>query len=585
MQKVLSQSAERYCEGSEDSKLGYSNKCLVVQPEQVLARLSRAKATSNDARLIIVDMRESRLYQAGHLLTSYSANCYTKTMTKRAIIWWDNTFAKERKCPAPITRNSPTFGIQISQFEPSVVVYDHRGTCPPMISTHNNQVPPAIYFIHALLSRGNRVFLMSGGYEGFQRLHNSAEFIDHGSPFLINIYNPDYISSSEAQSPVSVSDLSEYSILGAVNCSLNTNSDVDSPGLSKPNPYRGCIELTTLTGSSRETDQTGAISVAPHDYSCDAESVKEAVDPDERPNVETMMVRVSRTPVGAMYLREDMDDVFTASVSKILSYLYLGNARDSQDVDLLRRLQITHIVNVTDSAPIVTKAMQHVKYLHLPATDTIQQDLRPAFDCAVQFIENARRSNGVVLVHCLAGVSRSVAVVMAYLLYRNRNFTVLKALEYIQNRRPVAGPNLHFMGQLQCYYRDLICSNSKPVSRHNSSTSLHESHSSHRRGSGDSLVTENQYTKALPRSGSFSNQTKRSHRSVSRKNSVGTSKPHAPFPLPLLNLSESDRPPRFKVLHSTWSASTNNIGPRRPLLRNGSHESKGAVYGNRLMKT
>ncbi|VDP01641.1 unnamed protein product, partial [Schistosoma margrebowiei] len=63
--------------------------------------------------------------------------------------------------------------------------------------------------------------------------------------------------------------------------------------------------------------------------------------------------------------------------------------------------------------------------------------------------------NGIVLVHCLAGVSRSVAVVIAYLLYNNRGLNVYKALEFVQARRSVAGPNLHFMGQLQAYYHDL----------------------------------------------------------------------------------------------------------------------------------
>ncbi|KAF5398558.1 Dual specificity protein phosphatase 10 [Paragonimus heterotremus] len=152
---------------------------------------------------------------------------------------------------------------------------------------------------------------------------------------------------------------------------------------------------------------------------------------------------------------DDADDILGACVSEILPYLFIGNARDAQDRALLRRLGITHIVNVSESVPMPFKGSTEFKYLHLPASDTNQQNLRPAFDSAVAFISEARKSKGIILVHCQAGVSRSVAVVMAYLMFIWRHFNVVRALDFIHSRRPVAEPNLHFMGQLQRFYDDL----------------------------------------------------------------------------------------------------------------------------------
>lgn len=69
-----------------------------------------------------------------------------------------------------------------------------------------------------------------------------------------------------------------------------------------------------------------------------------------------------------------------------------GNARDAQNLELLRRVGITHIINVTETVPLPFKRSVPFIYLHLPASDTTNQDLRPSFDRAVQFI-GKRSSN------------------------------------------------------------------------------------------------------------------------------------------------------------------------------------------------
>lgn len=57
-----------------------------------------------------------------------------------------------------------------------------------------------------------------------------------------------------------------------------------------------------------------------------------------------------------------------------------------------------------------------VKSLWLPMSDCHHTDISTYFDDAFEFIEDARRHHGKILVHCRRGISRSAAMVIAYLM-------------------------------------------------------------------------------------------------------------------------------------------------------------------------
>lgn len=82
------------------------------------------------------------------------------------------------------------------------------------------------------------------------------------------------------------------------------------------------------------------------------------------------------------------------------------------------------------------------------AADTPDQNLSQYFSVCNDFIHAARLKEGHVLIHCLAGMSRSVTVAVAYIM----SVTPLnwkEALKVVRAGRAIANPNLGFQNQLQ----------------------------------------------------------------------------------------------------------------------------------------
>lgn len=72
----------------------------------------------------------------------------------------------------------------------------------------------------------------------------------------------------------------------------------------------------------------------------------------------------------------------------------------------------------------------------------------------ILFSDEARDSKQGVLVHCLAGVSRSVTITVAYLM-QTKKLTLNEAYDYVKTCKPNISPNFNFMGQLLEFQRSL----------------------------------------------------------------------------------------------------------------------------------
>ncbi|CAG0881093.1 unnamed protein product [Darwinula stevensoni] len=139
---------------------------------------------------------------------------------------------------------------------------------------------------------------------------------------------------------------------------------------------------------------------------------------------------------------------------EILPHLFLGNAQNSEDAEALKKHGIQYILNVTPNLPNVFEDSGDIKYMQIPIDDHWSQDVANFFPEAISFIDEARQSGVGVLVHCWAGISRSVTITVAYLMYK-LSMSLNEAYDFVRKRKANIAPNFNFMGQLLDFERQL----------------------------------------------------------------------------------------------------------------------------------
>jgi atypical dual specificity phosphatase len=124
--------------------------------------------------------------------------------------------------------------------------------------------------------------------------------------------------------------------------------------------------------------------------------------------------------------------------------LYLGSQDAAVNVDGLNEKGVKHILNVATG--ITNKYPDIYTYCNIPILDLEVSNIRDIFEQCFQFMDNARTEGGV-LVHCNAGVSRSATIVIAYLMKRNgMNFS--DAYNLVKSVKTDIKPNPGFHQQL-----------------------------------------------------------------------------------------------------------------------------------------
>ena len=107
----------------------------------------------------------------------------------------------------------------------------------------------------------------------------------------------------------------------------------------------------------------------------------------------------------------------------------------------MARVGITHILSVGTRPKNIPNG---ATTLYIEAKDRVTQDIGQILPEAVAFITDALQSGGVILVHCLAGVSRSSSCVIAYLMTKMQ-IDFETALAMVKAKRKKANPNDAFV--------------------------------------------------------------------------------------------------------------------------------------------
>uniref|UniRef100_A0A1I7Z4L4 protein-tyrosine-phosphatase n=1 Tax=Steinernema glaseri TaxID=37863 RepID=A0A1I7Z4L4_9BILA len=140
--------------------------------------------------------------------------------------------------------------------------------------------------------------------------------------------------------------------------------------------------------------------------------------------------------------------------TQIFPFLYLGSQKDALNRELMKEHNITYVINLSVNCPRPDFISDDSKFIRFPVNDTSTAKLLPHFEQAFHILEQVRAKNEVALIHCLAGISRSPTMAVAYVM-RHRKMNQDEAYRFVKERRPTISPNFNFMSQLFEYEKQL----------------------------------------------------------------------------------------------------------------------------------
>ncbi|KAF7702229.1 dual specificity protein phosphatase 8 isoform X1 [Silurus meridionalis] len=147
-----------------------------------------------------------------------------------------------------------------------------------------------------------------------------------------------------------------------------------------------------------------------------------------------------------MSLSQPCLPVANVGPTRILPHLYLGSQKDVLNKDLMAQNGITYVLNASNTCP-KPEFISESHFMRIPVNDNYCEKLLPWLDKTNEFIDKAKVSNCRVIVHCLAGISRSATIAIAYIM-KTMGLSSDEAYRFVKDRRPSISPNFNFLGQL-----------------------------------------------------------------------------------------------------------------------------------------
>uniref|UniRef100_A0A8C0UF52 Dual specificity phosphatase 8 n=1 Tax=Cyanistes caeruleus TaxID=156563 RepID=A0A8C0UF52_CYACU len=107
-------------------------------------------------------------------------------------------------------------------------------------------------------------------------------------------------------------------------------------------------------------------------------------------------------------------DVTGLAADSFLSIL-LGKLDSCFHSDLMTQNGISYVLNASNSCP-KPDFICDSHFMRIPVNDNYCEKLLPWLDKSIEFIDKAKVSSCQVIVHCLAGISRSATIAIAYIM-------------------------------------------------------------------------------------------------------------------------------------------------------------------------
>ena len=135
----------------------------------------------------------------------------------------------------------------------------------------------------------------------------------------------------------------------------------------------------------------------------------------------------------------------------IKDFLYISGYKTASTASDLQNMKITNIINCSGDL-CENLSFSGINYLTLNIRDNVSENIECLFFKCINYINEAKEKKGRVLIHCYKGVSRSVSILISYLIYLYK-WTYDEAFDFVQSKRSIANPNIGFYLQLKTFHK------------------------------------------------------------------------------------------------------------------------------------
>lgn len=144
----------------------------------------------------------------------------------------------------------------------------------------------------------------------------------------------------------------------------------------------------------------------------------------------------------------------TQNYIEIINNLYLGNLSISYDNDFINSMKL--IINLSMyPLKIDTITENNIEVMNINIYDEPKEDLSIYFDTTYKKINDALHNHEKVLVYCKIGKSRSVTIIINYLMTKYNMCYDLAFIEMLKKKSEI-GPNYGFIEQLKIYHKNRL---------------------------------------------------------------------------------------------------------------------------------
>lgn len=155
------------------------------------------------------------------------------------------------------------------------------------------------------------------------------------------------------------------------------------------------------------------------------------------------------------------------------NFLFLGDLENASSLSQLQHFDISCVLSVVTARELGNHPGMERLFLNIRDSD--KENIAMLFEPACEFIQRAKAAGKRILVHCMAGRSRSATLVIAFLM-RSSNMTLHDAFVFVKQKRPIVYPNIGFWLQLMEEELKLFGTNSPTPSNYVQALAIHGGH-------------------------------------------------------------------------------------------------------------